>query len=121
MYTPKNFKLSEFYCNCGECQERVKEKLIRMVDKARSLAGIPFVLTSAQRCLVWNRKVGSKDTSSHIKGLAVDIKFNNNIELFHIMRGLIGAGFVRIGINRKLGFVHADIDEDKPQCTIFPY
>ena len=36
------------------------------------LGGMPIVVSSAYRCLDLNRALGSKDTSQHLKGQAVD-------------------------------------------------
>lgn len=36
------------------------------------LGGAPIIATSGYRCLALNRAIGSKDTSQHIKGEAVD-------------------------------------------------
>lgn len=95
--------------------------LVQHLQKARETAGIPFTVTSGARCLEHNRRIGSKDTSSHIKGLAVDIKYSNSQEKFIILFALYEAGFVRLGINEKLGFIHADLDVSKPQKVLFTY
>ena len=42
------------------------------MQEIRELLGKPIKINSAYRCLELNRKVGSKDTSQHLQGLAVD-------------------------------------------------
>ena len=116
----RHFKEDEFKCNCG-CGMDVSSVLKMMVDTARHYAGVPFSLSSGARCLQHNKNCRSKDTSSHVLGLAVDIKYTNSYEAFRIMEGLRHAGFKRIGWNQKLKFFHADIDADKPQQVLFPY
>jgi uncharacterized protein YcbK (DUF882 family) len=82
--------------------------LVQMLDQARDIAGIPFIITSGYRTAEHNAEVGGVDGSSHIKGLAADIRFTNWNEKFLIKKALYAVGFVRIG-NGK-GHVHCDID-----------
>lgn len=115
------FSKEEQTCNCG-CGTIIEhEVLLGMLNRARIIAGIPFIVTSWTRCLEYNRKIGSKDTSSHITGKAVDIKFRDNNEKFNIVSALIAVGFVRVGINDKAKFIHVDLDMDKFQKTLFSY
>ena len=44
------------------------------LDKVRELLGKPVNVSSGYRCLQVNRRIGSKDTSQHLKGEAVDFK-----------------------------------------------
>ena len=44
------------------------------LDKVRELLGNPVNISSGYRCLQVNRRLGSKDTSQHLKGEAVDFK-----------------------------------------------
>jgi len=107
----KYFKPSEFNCNCCG-KSAISEKLVKMLDNARDIAGVTFRLNSAYRCDVHNKRVGGVKDSSHVLGLAVDIHCNANNTRLAILRGLIKAGFTRIGIYRT--FIHADIDTSKP-------
>lgn len=115
----KYFKESDFLCRCG-CGLDVNEDLKLMLDEARGLAKTPFVVNSAARCLKHNRSIGSSDTSSHVKGLAVDIAYVDELQLVKIIYGLTKVGFNRLGINNKKKFVHADIDYNKNNA-IFGY
>ena len=110
----KHFGPSEFRCHCQspDCDEApVNMQLVGMLDRARAGAGIPFVITSGVRCPRHNAFVGGSPSSSHISGLAVDIRATSGQDRMLVVRGLLEAGFRRIGIAR--GFVHADIDPDK--------
>jgi len=54
-------------------------------DKVRELLGKPVNVSSGYRCLQVNRRIGSKDTSQHLKGEAVDFKcelFGNPKKVF---------------------------------------
>lgn len=42
------------------------------LEKVRALIGLPLHINSWYRCLALNRAIGSKDTSDHLKGQAVD-------------------------------------------------
>ena len=104
------FTKDEFKCKCCG-QTFVSEELIHFLDQARSISGIPYVIQSGYRCPGHNSEVGSKQTSSHVKGLAVDIQAINSQERFLILFGLLMAGFNRVGIGST--FIHADIDSSK--------
>ncbi len=113
-WTAIYFGPDEFKCKCGrpDCDSAdVHPQFVGMLDIARHQAGIPFAVNSGTRCEQHNALVGGSDTSSHLTGLAADIRCSNGQERLAIVRGLLAAGIYRIGIAR--GFVHADIDPDK--------
>lgn len=43
-----------------------------MLERVREILGSPIFITSGYRCLALNRMLGSKDTSAHLSGRAVD-------------------------------------------------
>jgi zinc D-Ala-D-Ala carboxypeptidase len=43
-----------------------------MMERVREILGAPIVISSGYRCLALNRSLGSKDTSAHVFGRAVD-------------------------------------------------
>lgn len=51
----------------------LKKELVDMLDLARGIAGIPFVINSGYRSVEKNDEVGGVEGSSHIKGFAADI------------------------------------------------
>lgn len=105
------FSKSEFKCPC--CSKAVvSRKLVFMLDLARSLAGVPFNISSGYRCKKHNSQVGGVKNSAHLIGLAVDIEVANNLVRLKILRALVIVGFNRIGISK--GFIHVDIDKSKP-------
>jgi len=108
-------------CPCG-CGFTITDSRFWMkLDKAREIAGVPFTITSGARCLTYNRRIGSTDSSTHVDGLAVDIATIDSTSRFHVMRGLILAGFERIGYNAGKKFLHVDDDREKPRKLIFDY
>ena len=92
---------------------------LEMLDKARDIAGIPFVINSGYRTLEHNAKVGGVNSSSHTKGVAVDIACKESRARFVIVSALKDAGFTRIGISSA--FIHVDSDIDKAQNVIWTY
>lgn len=96
---------------------KINSKLIRMLDNAREIAGVPFVINSGYRDINHPESI-KNPTSSHIKGVAVDISINNTTKI-KIYEALKQAGFNRIGVASN--FIHADIDTDKPQFRTWFY
>ena len=94
----------------------MNEDFLAKLDNARMIADIPFVINSAWRSAEHNEKVGGKPDSSHLKGLAVDIKVTNSRQRFIVLQSLIAAGFNGIGIAKT--FIHVDGDNEKdPRVT----
>jgi uncharacterized protein YcbK (DUF882 family) len=107
-------------CPCG-CGFDMTDKALWCFDKARAIAGIPFVLTSGARCPQYNKNIGSVENSAHIQGLAMDISFKNKLDMLKIINGLAKAGFSRIGLNMSEKFIHADIDDSLPTPAYWTY
>lgn len=60
-------------CPCGKCAGTLPtEKLMRLADKVRGLAGVPMVPTSTVRCQAHNAAVGGVANSRHLTGCAMD-------------------------------------------------
>lgn len=116
---PKDyFKPSEFACPC--CGKgTVHLRLHKALNRARGIAGVPFVITSGYRCAKHNTTVGGSETSSHMARYAVDISAPNSTTRFKIVKGLVMAGFTRIGIGKN--FIHADVDPKKDPEVIWLY
>ena len=114
----KYFKESEFTCKCGCGETVVSRHLMEMLDEARDFAKTPFVITSGYRCVKHPESIKSP-TSSHIKGLAVDIKCTSSKKRAIIIDALGYVGFKRFGISDT--FIHTDIDENKSNPAIWLY
>jgi len=108
----KYFDISEFDSpdELGSGSKMVPHVLKR-IDRARGLAKTPFVITSGYRTEAHNKEVGGSPTSSHLKGLAVDISCTNSSQREKIISALIIAGFQRVGIAKT--FIHTDTDKSK--------
>ena len=101
-----------------EIETNMNKNFLFVLDEAREFAGIPFVINSAYRSLTHPESI-KNPTSSHIKGLAVDIKATDSTTRFKIVEALISVGFTRIGIADT--FIHVDLDFDKTQDVIWTY
>lgn len=92
---------------------------LKRLNRAREIAGIPFIVTSAYRSPEHNKRVGGAPDSAHLRGRAFDIRCNNTRERYCIIHGALAAGFTRIGVGKS--FVHLDDDPSLPQCVIWTY
>tara|TARA_R110000851_G_scaffold268235_2_gene420930 strand:+ start:2989 stop:3351 length:363 start_codon:yes stop_codon:yes gene_type:complete len=92
---------------------------LEMLDEARDIAEVPFIISSGYRSPAYNEKVGGVSNSSHLKGLAADITCTESTERFIIINSLLLAGFNRIGVGKT--FIHVDNDPDKTSDVIWVY
>ena len=97
----------------------MEQAFLNMLDNARHRAGVVFIVNSGYRCLKHNTKVGGSKTSSHMIGLAADIKCINSRDRFKIIEALIHVGFERIGVRKD--FIHVDLDLTKDQEVFWIY
>ena len=104
------FKQKEFDCKCCGLNN-ISNDLVDKLNVARYFAGIPFIINSGTRCKLHNKDVGGKTKSSHLAGLAADIRIRDNTEKLLIVKALLKAGFTRLGI--KNNYIHCDIDNSK--------
>lgn len=102
-----------------EIELNMNEEFLQRLDEAREYAGIPFIINSAWRSEEDNKRVGGKPNSSHLKGLAVDIKATGSRQRGLILDALRSVGFSRIGIAKT--FIHVDMDFDKDQDVTWLY
>ncbi len=94
-------------------------KLLDMIDEAREIYGKPIHVNSGYRTEAHNRKVGGVSSSSHLKGLAIDVACVRSDDRFKMLNALLEVGFNRIGVAGT--FIHVDIDKDKSQNVIWTY
>ncbi len=102
--------------NCPDCGiNNASDFLIAMLDLAEKKYNKPFIYNSGCRCKKHNKKVKGSETSSHLRGLAVDISCKNSRDRFLIVVSLILSGFNRLKVGET--YIHADIDGAKfPNC-----
>ena len=120
MITSRHFKESEFQrcvpaCSLQDMQQSTMDKF----DRARDIAGIPFIMTCAKRTSAWDKAKGRSGTGAHTTGHAGDIKCLADATRWKIVNALIEAGFKRIGIAKT--YIHADDSPNHTQEVIWLY
>ena len=112
----ENFSKKEFDCRDGsEMPEGVFKRVLRLsnaLQEIRWYIGLPIRITSSYRSLKYNRIIGSKDTSQHVKGNASDlqVKGMTPFELYNIIEIMIEDGKIpEGGLGLYNTFVHYDI------------
>lgn len=114
----KNFSQHEFACPCcGESETDLT--LVEILQNIRDDLGSSISISSGYRCEEHNRSVGGVDSSSHTKGLAVDIRCSSSDRRFSLIELALDHGITRIGVSSS--FIHLDIDSNKPQMVIWTY
>lgn len=93
------------------------EPFMIQANVARAYAKTPFIVNSGYRCKVHNEAIGGVKNSSHVRGVAMDIKCKDIWVAFRIIKGLILAGFERIflyvkEVDGKLVPNHIHFDDD---------
>ena len=79
---------------------------------------MPFVINSAYRSPDHPESI-KNPSSSHIKGLAVDIRTSDSRARYKVLNALMHVGFNRIGIADT--FIHVDDDYEKSSNVIWTY
>jgi len=121
----KYFTYKEFDCKGGQGKgENMSDDFICLLDDARELAGIPFKITSGYRTEEYNKRLmdygfQASITSSHLKGLAIDVACVRSKDRFEMLTALLEVGFNRIGVAST--FIHVDVDKNKSQNVIWTY
>jgi uncharacterized protein YcbK (DUF882 family) len=101
-----------------EIEYGMNPKFLEKLDEAREFAGFPFFINSAYRSPDHPLSI-QNPTSSHIKGLAVDIGVTDSSTRYLVIDALIHVGFNRIGIADT--FIHVDDDKEKVGGVIWTY
>lgn len=97
--------------------EGLDPEFVAKLDLARSKAGIPFVITSGKRSQENNSAIGGVGDSSHLRGLAVDLRCSSSPDRYKMILALLSVGIKRIGIYDK--HCHVDADLTLPQDVIW--
>ena len=105
----------ECHCGCG-LTVQVQTHIDRR-QRMRDIYGKPMILTSSTRCrnhpAELSKSEKKRETASHPKGYADDIQALTGGERMALFGAAYEAGYRRIGINVKVGFIHIDDDPDK--------
>jgi len=116
MKVSEHFDRTEFACHCGCGQDTIDAELLRALVMARQHYNIPIKINSANRCLEYNRSIGSKDTSQHIKSKAADIviKGVSPIDVYNYFDSIFPDSH---GIGVYDTFTHIDSRDEKARWS----
>ena len=117
----KYFTEDELKCrHTGEC--KMDRDFMKVLDEIREECGFAFVITSAYRSPEHPIEAAKEQPGEHAYGAAVDIESVGGGKTFRLVKAAIEAGFTRIGISRKKGFIHLGIGySGAPDTTIWTY
>lgn len=102
------------------CKESdLNPHLVSLLKSAQALCGFQFLITSGFRSRSYELSKGRSGSSSHCKGLAVDIGVNDSYERYKVLLSLGFLGAPRLGVGKT--FIHIDIDETKPNPIMWTY
>jgi hypothetical protein len=105
-------------CKCG-CGLDINKEMFDKILLAEQSSGIKFRVNSGARCVNHNKNEKGSPTSTHIKGLAIDVGVATDRERSIVVKAMLKAGITRIGIAKT--FVHGDIDTTKSANIIWIY
>ena len=105
----KYFARWEFACKCGCGQDTVDAELLDVLTRLRKHFNEPTTISSGNRCIAYNDKVGGTWDSQHLLGKAADI-FVNDIAASRVREWLETNYPYHYGIGNydTRGFTHID-------------
>lgn len=106
-FTEEEFTKAKPSCSLRDMHPSLMDRL----DEARHIAGVPFIVNSAYRSIQYDIQKGRTGSSSHCKGLAIDLACSSSFNRLQIIDALLRVGFRRIGIGKT--FIHVDYDSSK--------
>ena len=93
------------------------DEFLKKLQCARTVAAIPFRISSGYRCPSYNQEIGGVQDSSHTKGMGCDIKAASGKDKVTMLRSFLAVGFTRVGMYDS--HVHVDLDANKPQDVLW--
>lgn len=115
MKLTEHFTLDELNKHKFDMPEEVLDNLKMLavqLEIVRAHFNVPVTINSGYRNLEYNRNIGSKDTSQHVKGTAADIVVQgvSPDEVADAIEFLISTGMLKEGgVGRYNTFTHYDI------------
>jgi len=109
------FTDDELRCPCCGIV-KMDSSFLDLLIKMRKKWGKPMYVTSAFRCKKHNAKLGSKPTSQHVLGKAVDIRVSD-ADRFDFIKLAFKSGFTGIGVDSR--FIHLDSREKAAYFWIY--
>lgn len=103
----------------GVSLDGVDSRLLKMLSFIAEHVSFDVNVTSAFRSVEHEKSKGRDGSSSHCKGLAVDIAVKDSFERACLLFQAFNIGFPRIGVGSN--FLHLDIDVDKAHPVVWTY
>ena len=88
------------------------KRVAQWLEGVRILLGVPIIISSGFRCLELNRAVGSRDSSQHVLGQAVDFTAPGFGSPRHVIDRIIDAGMMFDQLILEFppsGWIHASV------------
>ena len=115
MQLTTNFSLHEFACKDGtQVPDELKSNVQALAEQLQILRDYlnePIHINSGYRTPAYNKKIGGKPNSYHMKAMAADITVKSKTpkQLASVVEKLIANGSLKIGgIGVYPGFIHVD-------------
>ena len=113
-----SFSPREIACK-GTGKVLINADALDKLQALRASLGKPLILTSAYRSPEHNRAVGGAKNSQHMKGIAFDVRMDNqDPDAFE--QAARAAGFTGVGYYVKSGFMHIDTGPSRTWGTPWP-
>lgn len=91
--------------------------ILNQLVQLSKLVGSPLYFTSTFRTPLQNRVCGGSPTSSHLKGLAFDIKCTTSLYRYKLIQSIHLLDIKRYGVYKN--FIHIDFDSSKTQNVVW--
>lgn len=115
----KKAETNKIVYRVGCSYEQLKPEVLAALELMRDALRFDLVVTSAFRSVEHEKEHGRDGTSSHCKGLAVDLAVSSGYERLMLLCAGLSAGFFRVGVGKN--FIHFDMDKSKPNPTCWTY
>lgn len=103
----ENFYRHEFACNCGCGFDTIDTETLVVIQNLRDHFGVVVIVTSASRCVKYNKRIGGAKHSQHLVSRAVDFRIPG-VSPKHAADYLEEKYKGKYGIGRYLNFTHID-------------
>jgi len=113
------FQDYEIQCKCGCGFILIVPSFLAKINGLRQIVSQPLTVNSWCRCGPHNAFVGSSVTSSHRKGLAVDLNTPTEYIKYCVLLAAGHEGFRGVGVAKT--FIHLDNDPGKPFGRFWVY
>lgn len=107
----QHFSRAEFACACCHRLDVIDDRLLDVLQRARTAKGRPLRIVSGYRCCRHNATVGGIRYSQHLYGRAADVPRG-----YASVREWESFGAIGIGV-RDGQVIHVDVEPGRPAYT----